>query len=166
MIRVGVSALLSRSILRPSTVQIREFTGLRYNGLLQSLHKRPSFWSPATYAKGSRSYMAERPMIQEAQGISWKRLGMTAVCTSPISSARYSPKLYRPGLLVRSLSWTPFSIGRPEMLFLSLRDLTLIAAFSTLAVVLPLLHWQPGPYSSRAMHSVSWQPIHVRPLFP
>ena len=49
---------------------------------------------------------------------------------------------------------------------LSLRDLTSTRASSTLAVALPLLHWRPGPYSSQAMHSASWQPIHVSPLFP
>jgi len=86
MFRVGVTArpLLLQNILRSRAAATgRVFSSFRPNlnghgTILQSASKRPGFWSSGVSAGGSRSYVTDRPIIQEAQGISWQRLGMTA----------------------------------------------------------------------------------------
>lgn len=88
MLRLGVFSLkpLSKpASLYSTSIQIasrRGFSNLRQNGVLQSLlMKRPTSSSPgALLTKGSRTMTTDKPIITEAQGFSWQRFGITAVC--------------------------------------------------------------------------------------
>lgn len=55
----------------------KSFSTFRMNGGLQK--KSTNIWTPGTFGKSARSYMTQRPIVQQAQGISWQRMGMTAV---------------------------------------------------------------------------------------
>ncbi|RDB29533.1 Growth hormone-inducible transmembrane protein [Hypsizygus marmoreus] len=80
MFRLGtLRPLLESTSLRVSTrptFSARGFSSFRQNGFGTS-QKRSNVWIPGTFAKSSRSYMTERPIVQQAQGISWQRLAVT-----------------------------------------------------------------------------------------
>lgn len=80
MFRVGASSL--RPLISPnlsrrggqSLLSARTFSSIRPNGILTKI--RPNAWTRPS----SRSLMTERQVIQPVQGISWQRVGVTAVC--------------------------------------------------------------------------------------
>lgn len=90
MFRVGASSLrpllspnLSRRAAQP-LLSARTFSSsIRPNGILTKI--RPNAWT----RQSSRSLMTERQVIQPVQGISWQRVGVTAVCHVFIISSNH-----------------------------------------------------------------------------
>jgi hypothetical protein len=70
------STLLRSSLKRAPTSNSRFFS----NGLVQCVRREPSkFQISLPKARGSRTIMTDRPIVQEANNFSWKKTIVTAV---------------------------------------------------------------------------------------
>lgn len=74
-IRPLFNSTLLRSSLRRAPISNSRFFS---NGLVQCVRREPSKFQ-ISLPRGSRTIMTDRPIVQEANSFSWKKLAMTAV---------------------------------------------------------------------------------------